>query len=101
MIAIWLKNDIQKSTSTSLILFERGVALSISLKNMSLQRERSVTRWREDEVKKRSKEKDKDHELRRLKVEVSRLREERDILKKAAAWFAVESVSTLKKGTRS
>ena len=40
---------------------------------------------REDEVKKRSKETDKDHELRRLKAEVSRLREERDILKKAAA----------------
>ena len=63
---------------------------------------RTIRNWmREDEVKKRSKETEKDHELRRLKAEVSRLREERDILKKAAAWFAVESVSTPKKGTRS
>ena len=63
---------------------------------------RTIRNWmREDEVKKRSKETDKDQELRRLKAENSRLREERDILKKAAAWFAVESVSTLKKGTRS
>jgi transposase len=56
---------------------------------------------REYEVKKRSEETGKDQELRRLKAEVARLREERDILKKAAAWFAVESVSTPKKGTRS
>ena len=63
---------------------------------------RTIRNWmREDEVKRRSKETDKDHELRRLKAENTRLREERDILKKAAAWFAVESVSTPKKGTRS
>jgi transposase len=31
-------------------------------------------------------------ELRRLRREVERLREERDILKKATAWFAQESV---------
>ena len=63
---------------------------------------RTIRNWmREDEVKRRSKEIDKDHELRRLKAENARLREERDILKKAAAWFAVESVSTPKKGTRS
>ena len=102
MIAIWLKNDILKSTrSISLTLFERGH----SPEQLAQEYEpsaRTIRNWmREDEVKKRSKETDKDHELRRLKAEVSRLREERDILKKTAAWFAVESVSTPKKGTRS
>jgi transposase len=33
-------------------------------------------------------------ELERLRREVRQLREERDILKKAAAWFAQESVAT-------
>ena len=36
-------------------------------------------------------------EIRRLRREVKRLREERDILKKAAAWFAREADSTLSK----
>jgi len=36
-------------------------------------------------------------ELARLKKENARLREERDILEKAAAWFAQESVGTRKK----
>ena len=40
-------------------------------------------------------------ELRRLKGEVKRLRMERDILKKAAAWFAKESDSNPGGGTRS
>ena len=40
-------------------------------------------------------------ELRRLKRENKRLRMERDILKKAAAWFAKESDSTPGGGTRS
>ena len=46
-------------------------------------------------------ESDKDQEIKKLKAENDRLREERDILKKAAAWFASESVSTRKRGTRS
>ena len=46
-------------------------------------------------------ESDKDQEIKKLTAEVMRLREERDILKKAAAWFASESVSTHKRGTRS
>ncbi len=36
-------------------------------------------------------------ELARLRKEVVRLREERDILEKAAAWFAQEAVGTRKK----
>jgi transposase len=40
-------------------------------------------------------------ELTRLKREVRQLREEREILKKAAAWFARESESTSKKGSDS
>ena len=40
-------------------------------------------------------------ELSRLKRENRQLREEREILKKAAAWFARESESTPKKGSDS
>jgi transposase len=40
-------------------------------------------------------------ELTRLKRENRQLREEREILKKAAAWFARESESTPKKGSDS
>ena len=44
---------------------------------------------------------DEREELRRLKRENKQLKLEREILKKAAAWFASESVSTRKRGTRS
>jgi transposase len=44
---------------------------------------------------------DKDAEIRRLQKEVEILREEREILKKAAAWFAVESATTSTKRSRS
>ena len=40
-------------------------------------------------------------ELRKLRRENRQLKVEREILKKAAAWFASESVSTHKRGTRS
>lgn len=40
---------------------------------------------------------DEKQELTRLRKDVARLREERDILEKAAAWFAQEAVGTRKK----
>ena len=40
---------------------------------------------------------DEKQELARLRKDVARLREERDILEKAAAWFAQESVGSRKK----
>lgn len=40
---------------------------------------------------------DERQELARLRKDVARLREERDILEKAAAWFAQESVGSRKK----
>lgn len=44
---------------------------------------------------------DKDSRIRELERENARLREEREILKKAAAWFAAEGASIPKRGSRS
>ena len=44
---------------------------------------------------------DKDAKIRALERENAALREEREILKKAAAWFAAESRSVPKTGSRS
>ena len=44
---------------------------------------------------------DKDERIRELERENAALREEREILKKAAAWFARESDSNRKRGSRS
>jgi len=44
---------------------------------------------------------DKDAEIRRLQQENEILREEREILKKAAAWFAMESAPIKGKRSRS
>ena len=44
---------------------------------------------------------DKDARIRELEKKLAIAEEEREILKKAAAWFAAESASTRKKGSRS
>jgi transposase len=44
---------------------------------------------------------DKDARIRELEQQVQQLQEEREILKKATAWFARESASKPKKGSRS
>ena len=44
---------------------------------------------------------EKDRLIKELKAENARLREEREILEKTAAWFAMESTSTRKKGSNS
>jgi transposase len=44
---------------------------------------------------------DKDARIRHLERELARVQEEREILKKAAAWFAAESGSSRSKGSRS
>ena len=44
---------------------------------------------------------DKEARIRELERENAILREERDILKKAAAWFAAEGASLPKRGSRS
>lgn len=44
---------------------------------------------------------DRDARIRELELENATLREEKDILKKAAAWFAKESASTPRRGTDS
>ena len=63
---------------------------------------RTIRLWLQAEEKQNlANESQKDQELKKLRLEVARLREERDILKKAAAWFAAESVSTHKKSTGS
>jgi transposase len=44
---------------------------------------------------------DKDARIRELERRLKQVEEEREILKKAAAWFAAESGSPRKKGSRS
>ena len=63
---------------------------------------RTIRNWlRADEAKSLARETDKDQELKRLETENARLREERDILKKAAAWFARETSSIPSKASSS
>ncbi len=96
----WLENDTQKSTSITFSsswgrtpeqLAKEYEPSARTIRNWMQAAERAMT----------AAESDKDQEIKKLKAENDRLREERDILKKAAAWFASESVSTHKRGTRS
>ena len=62
----------------------------------------AIRKWvRAAEEAKEASDGDLRARLRQLEAENARLREEKDILKKAAAWFASESVSTPKRGSRS
>ena len=58
--------------------------------------DKSLYNW-VNKAKKSPKQSKESEELKRLKVELKRVTEERDILKEAAAFFASES----RKGTRS
>lgn len=63
----------------------------------------TIRQWAEADAKASSGEAvvDKDARIRELERMVSVLKEEREILKKAAAWFARESESSPRAGTRS
>ena len=59
-----------------------------SIRNWELQADRDEGRRKDGYTT------DEKAELARLRRENARLRDERDILKKAAAWFAQETIST-------
>jgi transposase len=101
MISLWLKKYTEEYKRHLLDLVREGRTPE-QLAQEYEPSARTIRNWlRAAEAKSSVHEADKDRELKRLKAEVSRLREERYILKKAAAWFAMETVSTPKKGTRS
>ena len=51
---------------------------------------KTIREWVKEAEARHHPGQDKDAEIRRLQREVALLREEREILKKAAAWFATE-----------
>ncbi len=62
----------------------------------------TIRNWvREAQKQQPASELEKDRQIRDLKAENARLREEREILGKAAAWFAMETTSNRKKGSSS
>ena len=62
----------------------------------------TIRDWvREAQKQQPASELEKDRQIRDLKAENARLREEREILGKAAAWFAMETTSNRKKGSSS
>ena len=62
----------------------------------------TIRNWvREAQKQQPASELEKDRQIRDLKAENARLREEREILGKAAAWFAMETTSNRKNGSSS
>ena len=62
----------------------------------------TIRNWvREAQKQQPASELEKDRQIRDLKAENARLREEREILGKAASWFAMETTSNRKKGSSS
>lgn len=78
------------------LLEEEGYGLSEVSRRLGVERS-CLTRWRRelrgewDPAPRLASADERDAELRRLREEVRKLRMERDILKKAAAFFANES----------
>jgi len=66
---------------------ERGYPLSEVSERLGVSKH-SLYAWKRKFAKSASGEADKDAEIRRLKRELARVSEERDILKKATAYFA-------------
>ena len=62
----------------------------------------TIRNWvREAQKQQPASELEKDRQIRDLKAENARLREEREVLGKAAAWFSMETTSNRKKGSSS
>ncbi len=78
------------------LMEEQGYSVAEASRRLGIDRS-VLARWRREasELPQRSdkpdREDDRDAELRRLREEVRKLRIEKDILKKAAAFFAKES----------
>lgn len=78
------------------LLEEEGYGLTEAARRLGVDRS-CLTRWRRELRGEKpattlpTREEEKDVELRRLREEVRKLRMEREILKKAAAFFANES----------
>jgi len=75
------------------LIAEKGYTVSEAARNLGVHVS-LLRRWREEleaESKGEALSRDEREELRRLRAEVKRLQMEREILKKAAAFFAKES----------
>ncbi len=66
---------------------ERGYPVAEVSERLGVS-QHSLYQWKKQFAKGRSGDGDKDAEIRRLKKELLRVTEERDILKKATAYFA-------------
>ena len=80
------------------LVTERGVAVAQAAKDLDVH-ENVLRKWvrelrdePQDAVPGNGKQKAQDAEIARLRKEVAKLKMERDILKKAAAYFAKESM---------